>query len=245
MATSEATIRPTSTQAPQIEHLAEEAESHCELDPKGGPPVVIVNHQALSVITSTFDGPVFIAGVALTCESVAGVLGSLANMSDRYLNARNKLTKLSADIFKAWRWSILDGVAIALDQRDGRERERTICEERGHVIQHGIKRRADAFGCFYEELCDRREISPFVERMRGWKLYDADCKEQMVNEFAMKINNGTWREYGISTPDALAWITAYFCAIDQILGRDWLMKFRPILLGKVAKKAFCVAGGHL
>jgi len=97
-------------------------------------------------------------------------------------------------------------------------------------------------------LFARTEARFFVEGLKrqGNILYETDCKISIVNEFAMKINDGEWREYDVAPDAARAWITAYFCGVRQNLGEDTLLKFLPVLRGRVAKTAFSdsVSGPH-
>jgi hypothetical protein len=75
-------------------------------------------------------------------------------------------------------------------------------------------------------------------RRRGCTLYDTDNKILIVNEFAMKINNGEWRFYDIAVDEAKVWLAAYFREVRRNLGREILKMFRSILIGRVAKTAF-------
>jgi hypothetical protein len=75
-------------------------------------------------------------------------------------------------------------------------------------------------------------------RRRGWTLYDINDKRSIVDEFAMKINNGEWRFYDVAADEAKVWITAYFREVRRNLGRETLLTFRSILIGRIAKAAF-------
>jgi hypothetical protein len=57
----EATLQPYPAAGIKIDikRMAGEAESSCEFDPHGGPPVVVVNSAGAAVITSTFEREVF------------------------------------------------------------------------------------------------------------------------------------------------------------------------------------------
>lgn len=123
------------------------------------------------------------------------------------------------------------------------ELKRAKCEERGHLIQQYLKREAQSRAggaAWYEDLYNRAEAQLFIEtlRRRGWTLYDINDKRSIVDEFAMKINNGEWRFYDVAADEAKVWITAYFREVRRNLGRETLLTFRSILIGRVAKAAF-------
>jgi hypothetical protein len=224
-----------------IERIAEEAESACEFDPHGGPPVVLVNWAAASVITSTFGRKVFWAGVALPNDSACNLLAHLVHILGRCVKAQANLKKLIDDVVQALSMGS-GGLAIVNTLScSSAELKRAKCEERGHLIQHCLEResRVCGFG-WYEDLYNRAEAQLFIEtlRRRGLTLYDINDKRSIVDEFAMKINNGEWRFYDIAVDAAKAWITQYFCEVRRNLGRETLLKFRSILIGRIAKAAF-------
>jgi hypothetical protein len=241
----EATLQPYPAAGIEIdiERIAEEGESACEFDPHGGPPVVVVNWAGAAVITSTFEREVFWGGVALPNDSACNLLAHLVRILGRCrcVKAQANLKKLIDDVVQALSRgsgglaivNTLNGSSAAL--------QRAKCEERGHLIQHCLEResRVCGFG-WYEDLYNRAEAQLFVEtlRRRGWTLYNTDNKVLIVNEFAMKINNGEWRFYDIAVDAAKAWITQYFCEVRRNLGRETLLKFRSILIGRIAKAAF-------
>lgn len=231
-----------------VEQIAEQAESSCEFDPKGGPPVVVVNWAGAAVIASTFVRELLWAGTALTFESSNSVLIRLVDLYHRYPRVESNLGKLINDLVQAFIGGCIgDGIAIVCSDAVAPARlKRTKCEERGHLIQHGILRVALSRGCgvgWYEKLYNRPEAQLFIEALRRNKqtLYDIDNKILIVNELAMKINNGEWREYAITERLAKVWLTAYFRKVKEKLGVETLLTFRPILLGRISKAAFDVA----
>jgi hypothetical protein len=228
-----------------IERIAGEAESACEFDPHGGPPVVVVNWAGATVITSTFEREVFWGGVTFHDDSAYNLFARLVRLPGRYGKARANLERLIDHVTQALVAGV-GGIAIVNTGTDSlscasAELKRAKCEERGHLIQHCLEResRVCGFG-WYEDLYNRAEAQLFVEtlRRRGWTLYNTDNKVLIVNEFAMKINNGEWRFYDIAVDAAKAWITQYFCEVRRNLGRETLLKFRSILIGRIAKAAF-------
>jgi hypothetical protein len=230
-----------------IERIAEEAESCCEFDPRGGPPVVVVNSAGASVITSTFQKKVFWAGVALEYENAYLLLCHIVRLSHLYPKASANLGNLVHDLVQAI-YSLQhlgDGVAIVVNDTfvSPADLQRAKCEERGHLIQHGIEREARLRGCgfeWYEDLYDRPEAKLFVEglKQRGNTLYDTGDRLAIVHELAMKMNNGKWRNYDMDAADAKAWATTYFREVRHHLGDEALLRFRPILIGRVVKAAF-------
>ena len=225
-----------------LKRVAELVESHCEFDRRGGPPVVIVNWAGAAVITSTIARKVFWAGIALRVLAAGELLANIIILRDRYGKglAYTNLKKLTQDVLKAL---TNDGIAIVCSAIEPAEIERVRCEERGHLIQFGLERKAQANqhgSAWYEGLYDRPEAKLFVKGLqrRGNTLYETDCKVSIVNEFAMKINDGQWLKYDIAADAARAWITAYFRGVGKHLGRETLLNFRPVLHGRVAKEAF-------
>src|ERR1019366_7187277 len=99
----EATLQPYPAAGIEIdiERIAEEAESACEFDPHGGPPVVLVNWAAASVITSTFGRKVFWAGVAFPNDSACNLLAHLVRILGRCVKAQANLKKLIDDVVQA------------------------------------------------------------------------------------------------------------------------------------------------
>ena len=213
---------------------------------------MIVNWAGASIISSTFERSVFFAGVALRSlegeKLLVNILDLRDDLRDRYGNSASQcvadanLAKLFRDSLKAL---TKDGIAIvcSMTSTAPAEIQRTKCEERGHVVQFGIETnaRSSSRGIgWYEDLFARREARLFVEGLKrqGNTLYDTDCRVSIVNEFAMKINDGKWREYDITPDAARGWITAYFCGVRQNLGEHSLLKFLPVLRGRVAKAGF-------
>jgi hypothetical protein len=229
--------------AAQLERFAAEANSRFELDPRGGPPVVVINMAAQKVITAAFKRKVYWAGITLGHLNAALLLGYVQLLKRRVSSsARANLSRLVDDLLTAIEYKQTGGcIAIVIEEiLSPADVNRTKREERGHLIQHAIgggetSRHAPVF-----DLYDRPETQRFISNL-GSDLYDSRDRDQIVSELAMKINNGEWRRYGLTADDAKAWMTAYFYGVRQEHGHGALLMFRPILNARVAKAAFRAA----
>ena len=224
-----------------IDRIVEGVESCCEVDPKGGPPVLVVNREGAAVINSIFGRPWFWSGFTVWDENAKSLLSNLIRVCQCYPKAHANLGKLVDDFKQALLLTDALGVAVVSSQLPDDIRGRK-CEMRGYLIQRRLTREARLRGCdlgWYEGLRDRPEAKLFAgaNEQRFSFQESADCTT-VVNNLVMKINNGQWREYSITTYAAKAWMTAYFHEVRRMLGRESLLKFRPILKGRVAKAAF-------
>jgi hypothetical protein len=228
-----------------IERIAQAAESACEFDRHGGPPILLVNWAGAAVITSTFGREVFWRGVAFRDDNAHNPFAHLLRLHGSAANARGNLIELINNVIDVLAAGY-GGLAIVNTGSDtlscsSTELKRAKCEERGHLIQFRLEREASASGLdWYEDLYNRPAAQLFVEtlRRRGGTLYDADNKISIVNEFAMKINNGEWSFYDIAVDEAKLWLTEYFREVRRNLGPETLLMFRSVLIGHVAKAAF-------
>jgi hypothetical protein len=225
---------------PDIDRIVEGVESCCEVDPKGGPPVLVVNGEGARVITSTFGKPLFWSGFTVWDENADSLLSALIRICHCYPKAHANLGKLVDDFKQAL--LLTNGLGVAVVSSDSADDIRgTKCTMRGHLIQRRFKKEARLRGRdfgWYEDLGDRPEAKLFAVAMQRCSLQEQADRTTVVSDFAMEINNGQWRKHSITADAAKVWITAYFREVQRMLGRESLLKFRPILKGRLAKAAF-------
>lgn len=221
----------------EVARWAAQADSSCELDPRGGPPVVLVNRAAqLVVVSAWFNYPTLWAGVALSPNHAMHLIAHLCILERRLTGqARKNVEKLWNDIAEAH--DELGGVAIVLGQwLEASSVGRTKREERGHTIQRIIAKGRIEEHAPVEELYLRPEINKALRYFGG--VYENADRATVVAELAMKINGSQWREYGLTRDEACSWMAAYFAGVRRMHGRDALLKFRPVLSAHVARAAF-------